>query len=86
MSVIYHIHHFLGYEHNWDTAGGYPVQLMQAAGDAFDGVAFHCYNVRVAYGMDHGALNCAGKRRSAGPICSAVSRQGRSHWIHMTSR
>ncbi|KAF8637166.1 hypothetical protein AX17_003070 [Amanita inopinata Kibby_2008] len=33
----------IGYEHNWDTAGDYPVQLMQAAGDAFDGVAFHCY-------------------------------------------
>ncbi|KAF8346582.1 glycoside hydrolase family 30 protein [Amanita rubescens] len=33
----------IGYEHNWDTAGGYPVQLMETAGDAFDGVAFHCY-------------------------------------------
>lgn len=33
----------IGYEHNWDTASTYPVQLMQAAGAAFDGVAFHCY-------------------------------------------
>ncbi|KAI0299042.1 glycoside hydrolase superfamily [Multifurca ochricompacta] len=33
----------LGYDHNWDDAGGYPVQLMQQAGSAFDGVQFHCY-------------------------------------------
>ncbi|KAJ7619448.1 glycoside hydrolase [Roridomyces roridus] len=33
----------IGYEHNWDDAGAYPIQLMQAAPDAFDGVAFHCY-------------------------------------------
>ncbi|KAK2465514.1 hypothetical protein APHAL10511_002406 [Amanita phalloides] len=38
----------IGYEHNWDTAGGYPVQLMQDAGDAFDGIAFHCYRGNVA--------------------------------------
>ncbi|KAF8736341.1 hypothetical protein AX14_000454 [Amanita brunnescens Koide BX004] len=37
----------IGYEHNWDTANGYPVQLMQAAGDAFDGIAFHCYRGNV---------------------------------------
>ena len=35
----------LGYEHNWDTAGDYPVVLMQEAGEVFDGVAFHCYRV-----------------------------------------
>ncbi|KAJ7875298.1 glycoside hydrolase [Mycena olivaceomarginata] len=34
----------LGYEHNWDNAGTYPIQLMQAAPNAFDGVAFHCYS------------------------------------------
>ncbi|KAJ7873048.1 glycoside hydrolase [Mycena olivaceomarginata] len=33
----------IGYEHNWDNAGTYPIQLMQAAPNAFDGVAFHCY-------------------------------------------
>ncbi|KAI0333701.1 glycoside hydrolase [Cubamyces sp. BRFM 1775] len=33
----------VGYEHNWDDAGGYPVQLMQDAPNAFAGVAFHCY-------------------------------------------
>ncbi|KAJ7279111.1 glycoside hydrolase [Mycena rebaudengoi] len=33
----------IGYEHNWDNAGTYPVQLMQQAGSAFAGVAFHCY-------------------------------------------
>ncbi|KAI0052463.1 glycoside hydrolase family 30 protein [Auriscalpium vulgare] len=34
----------LGYDHNWNDAGGYPVQLMQQAGGAFDGVQFHCYS------------------------------------------
>ncbi|KAF8896227.1 glycoside hydrolase family 30 protein [Infundibulicybe gibba] len=33
----------VGYEHNWDTAGAYPVTLMQDAGNSFAGVAFHCY-------------------------------------------
>ncbi|KAJ7041147.1 glycoside hydrolase [Mycena alexandri] len=33
----------IGYEHNWDDAGAYPIQLMEAAPNAFDGVAFHCY-------------------------------------------
>ncbi|TFK47117.1 glycoside hydrolase [Heliocybe sulcata] len=33
----------IGYEHNWNDAGGYPVQLMQQAESAFAGVAFHCY-------------------------------------------
>ncbi|RXW16993.1 hypothetical protein EST38_g8860, partial [Candolleomyces aberdarensis] len=34
----------IGFEHNWDQAGGYPSQLMQIAGDIFDGVAFHCFS------------------------------------------
>ncbi|KAI0369366.1 glycoside hydrolase [Pilatotrama ljubarskyi] len=34
----------IGYEHNWVDAGGYPVQLMQDAQNAFAGVAFHCYS------------------------------------------
>ncbi|KAJ7896681.1 glycoside hydrolase [Mycena olivaceomarginata] len=33
----------IGYDHNWNDAGQYPVQLMQANGGAFDGVGFHCY-------------------------------------------
>ncbi|KAG7448583.1 glycoside hydrolase [Guyanagaster necrorhizus] len=33
----------IGWDHNWDGAGGYAIDLMEAAGDAFDGVAFHCY-------------------------------------------
>ncbi|KAI9568162.1 glycoside hydrolase family 30 protein [Boletus coccyginus] len=37
-----------GYEHNWNDAANYPVQLMQQAGNAFDGVAFHCYEGTVS--------------------------------------
>ncbi|THH04832.1 hypothetical protein EW145_g5236 [Phellinidium pouzarii] len=33
----------IGYEHNWDDAANYPVQLMQQAENAFAGVSFHCY-------------------------------------------
>ncbi|EIW76828.1 glycoside hydrolase family 30 protein [Coniophora puteana RWD-64-598 SS2] len=33
----------IGYDHNWDNAATYPVQLMQQAGSSFDGVSFHCY-------------------------------------------
>ncbi|KDR79564.1 hypothetical protein GALMADRAFT_137365 [Galerina marginata CBS 339.88] len=33
----------VGYEHNWDDAGAYPVQLMNSAANAYAGVAFHCY-------------------------------------------
>ncbi|KAL1740014.1 glycoside hydrolase family 30 protein [Schizophyllum fasciatum] len=33
----------VGYEHNWDTAGSYPVTLINDAPNAFAGVAFHCY-------------------------------------------
>ncbi|KAF8153981.1 glycoside hydrolase family 30 protein [Crassisporium funariophilum] len=38
----------IGYDHNWSDATKYPVQLMQAAGDAFEGVSFHCYAGSVA--------------------------------------
>ncbi|EPQ55644.1 glycoside hydrolase [Gloeophyllum trabeum ATCC 11539] len=38
----------VGYEHNWDDAGGYPVQLMQQAAGAFSGVSFHCYGGQVS--------------------------------------
>ncbi|PSR70551.1 hypothetical protein PHLCEN_2v13590 [Hermanssonia centrifuga] len=34
----------IGYDHNWNDAGGYPIQIMQQAQDAFAGVAFHCYS------------------------------------------
>ncbi|KAJ7260891.1 glycoside hydrolase [Mycena haematopus] len=32
----------IGYEHNWDDPT-YPIDLMEAAPNAFAGVAFHCY-------------------------------------------
>ncbi|KAJ7871759.1 glucan endo-1,6-beta-glucosidase [Mycena leptocephala] len=32
----------VGYEHNWNDAGAYPVTLMQDDGGSYDGVAFHC--------------------------------------------
>ncbi|KAF9235914.1 glycoside hydrolase family 30 protein [Melanogaster broomeanus] len=38
----------IGYEHNWVDAANYPVQLMQQAGSAFDGVSFHCYQGSVS--------------------------------------
>ncbi|KAI0027735.1 glycoside hydrolase [Vararia minispora EC-137] len=37
----------IGYDHNWDNAGTYPVQLMQDS-NAFNGVAFHCYGGSVS--------------------------------------
>ncbi|TRM69206.1 hypothetical protein BD626DRAFT_7956 [Schizophyllum amplum] len=33
----------IGYEHNWEHAAAYPVQLMDAAADSLAGVSFHCY-------------------------------------------
>ncbi|KNZ71597.1 Endo-1,6-beta-D-glucanase, partial [Termitomyces sp. J132] len=33
----------IGYEHNWDNAGSYPITLMEDAGSSFAGVGFHCY-------------------------------------------
>ncbi|TCD70167.1 hypothetical protein EIP91_004637 [Steccherinum ochraceum] len=33
----------IGFDHNWDGAGTYAIQLMQQASSAFAGVAFHCY-------------------------------------------
>ncbi|KAH9922871.1 glycoside hydrolase [Epithele typhae] len=38
----------VGYDHNWNDAGGYPIQLMQDAPDAFSGVSFHCYSGSVS--------------------------------------
>ncbi|KAF9031585.1 glycoside hydrolase [Panaeolus papilionaceus] len=38
----------IGYEHNWDTASSYPVQLMNGYSNAFAGVSFHCYAGSVA--------------------------------------
>ncbi|KAJ7142496.1 glucan endo-1,6-beta-glucosidase [Mycena epipterygia] len=38
----------IGYDHNWNNAGSYPVQLMQDDGAAFDGASFHCYSGSVA--------------------------------------
>ncbi|KAG1720408.1 glycoside hydrolase family 30 protein [Suillus lakei] len=35
-------------DHNWVDAANYPVQLMQQAGSAFDGVSFHCYQGSVS--------------------------------------
>ncbi|KAK2462621.1 hypothetical protein APHAL10511_005354 [Amanita phalloides] len=33
----------IAYEHNWDDATAYPVEVLKHAPDAFSGVAFHCY-------------------------------------------
>ncbi|OJT15176.1 Endo-1,6-beta-D-glucanase [Trametes pubescens] len=38
----------IGYEHNWDDAGDYPIKITEDAGNAFSGVAFHCYEGDVA--------------------------------------
>ncbi|KAF8641342.1 hypothetical protein AX16_010040 [Volvariella volvacea WC 439] len=38
----------IGFEHNWNSASSYPVQLMQNNANAFAGVAFHCYGGNVA--------------------------------------
>ncbi|CCM04938.1 uncharacterized protein FIBRA_07135 [Fibroporia radiculosa] len=38
----------IGYEHNWNDAGAYPVQLMEDAASAFYGVSFHCYEGSVS--------------------------------------
>ncbi|KIM41936.1 glycoside hydrolase family 30 protein [Hebeloma cylindrosporum] len=46
----------IGYEHNWSDATVYPVQLMKAAGDAFDGVSFHCYAGSVSQQGDFSKL------------------------------
>ncbi|KAI0822335.1 glycoside hydrolase [Trametes gibbosa] len=32
-----------GYEHNWNDAGAYPLELMNDGASAFAGVGFHCY-------------------------------------------
>ncbi|KAK0473000.1 glycoside hydrolase family 30 protein [Armillaria novae-zelandiae] len=33
----------IAYEHNWNNAATYPVEVMQGARDSFAGAAFHCY-------------------------------------------
>jgi len=33
----------IGYEHNWQDAGTYTVDMVQDAPSAFSGVSFHCY-------------------------------------------
>ncbi|PCH40287.1 glycoside hydrolase family 30 protein [Wolfiporia cocos MD-104 SS10] len=38
----------IGYEHNWNDAGAYPVTLMEDAPNAFAGVSFHCYEGSVS--------------------------------------
>ncbi|THH30033.1 hypothetical protein EUX98_g4142 [Antrodiella citrinella] len=38
----------IGFDHNWDGAGTYAIQLMQQAESAFAGVAFHCYSGSVS--------------------------------------
>ena len=42
----------VGYDHNWNNAATYPVQLMQQAGQAFTGAAFHCYEGSVSQQLD----------------------------------
>ncbi|KAH9847953.1 glycoside hydrolase [Lenzites betulinus] len=38
----------IGYEHNWNDAGAYPVELMNDGASAFAGVGFHCYSGAVS--------------------------------------
>ncbi|KAK7441836.1 hypothetical protein VKT23_016497 [Stygiomarasmius scandens] len=38
----------IAYDHNWNNAGSYPVQVLQAAPNAFAGAAFHCYQGSVS--------------------------------------
>ena len=42
----------IGYDHNWNNAATYPVQLMQQAENAFTGAAFHCYEGGVSQQLD----------------------------------
>jgi len=42
----------IGYDHNWNNAATYPVQLMQQAEAAFTGAAFHCYEGVVSQQLD----------------------------------
>jgi O-glycosyl hydrolase len=42
----------IGYDHNWNNAAVYPVQLMQQAGTVFTGAAFHCYEGVVSQQLD----------------------------------
>ncbi|KAL0571506.1 hypothetical protein V5O48_010456 [Marasmius crinis-equi] len=38
----------IAYDHNWDNAATYPVQVLQNAPNAFAGAAFHCYGGSVS--------------------------------------
>lgn len=38
----------IGFEHNFNDAAGYPVQLMQQARTSFAGASFHCYSGSVS--------------------------------------
>ncbi|THU93388.1 glucan endo-1,6-beta-glucosidase [Dendrothele bispora CBS 962.96] len=38
----------IAYDHNWDNAATYPVQVLQAAPNGFAGAAFHCYEGSVS--------------------------------------
>ena len=42
----------VGYDHNWNNAATYPVELMQQAGQVFTGVAFHCYEGSASQQLD----------------------------------
>ena len=42
----------IGYDHNWNNAATYPVELMQQAGYVFTGAAFHCYEGVVSQQLD----------------------------------
>jgi len=42
----------IGYDHNWNNAATYPVELMKQAGQVFTGVAFHCYEGVVSQQLD----------------------------------
>jgi O-glycosyl hydrolase len=42
----------IGFDHNWNNAATYPVQLMQQAEWAFTGAAFHCYEGSVGQQLD----------------------------------
>ncbi|KAF8736263.1 hypothetical protein AX14_000575 [Amanita brunnescens Koide BX004] len=38
----------VAYEHNWNNATTYPVEVLKLAPDAFSGAAFHCYSGTVS--------------------------------------
>ncbi|KAF5365060.1 hypothetical protein D9758_010967 [Tetrapyrgos nigripes] len=38
----------IAYDHSWNNAATYPVQVLQAAPNSFAGAAFHCYGGKVS--------------------------------------